>query len=1085
MMWAEIDWTELSLQLVVTFCHFLWQGCLVAMVLAILLAIARRNARMSYLLACAAFFTLPLFVVVTFALVYHSRETVIVKQLDKVSETSFHGVAGNSQPATSDDDFSPNINSRWIGNETRASDRSLPTRPPNGDLEIQLTRTPRQIESESLWSDQIERWAPYILIAYLTCVLAMLSRLSVSIVGSSRLRRDVRPLDDQNLLRALGQQAARLGLKQIPVVALCRQVRVPVVVGVLKPLVLLPPAMLIGLDVPQLSAILAHELAHIRRHDLIVNLLQRVVESILFFHPAMWWISRQVRIEREKCCDDLASGDVGNLRYASALLQMAELCIGCDGGRANALASLSADGGNSSEFGRRVRRLIQSDESPRLMVSPRSFLTGLVGTIFLTAGMVTWGFSQHPLTGKQTEDRATPKSATNMTFPKQFADALITCLKTREPRDKNGPHFIDEKFLNELRVNTVAFLTAKVSVDPNPELQQDIIDSMTRRVTDPNDPTYYRFGSYLGFGNAFKDLMWRVHAAATRPELSPEERATLEAQRQKLRGFVKLVDEQDVPKFDALLADPLSQSLHLPLSEEAFAKLWGQTQGSSVGGLCAVNTAVQRMVTEAAPPWPDRIIGSGGPTGNRSHEFASEEVFLGASEQLGSIEDEKAPGVVHLDQAKLLTWPKNDVPDLAALLIRTAEHGAGDVGYSPSRDELIAFRSGKLLKLDTSDWNTVDQMTDDELRAKIEKDGTATLSMAEYPKHGFRAVAPDPPLIAMRRGPFDDGSGNLYVFAIDAGDIGMYLGVRPRPVPRRTLDLLKIPPAMAQTYGHPWHGLRTSLTLADPDRSKLNLGQVLVNLDLLNESPFPQHVALDPAGTTNSFTIYGPDGKQITGLMGGMPSNVPRDANDMVIPRTVQPGESIRLLENFNLGLACYFPSPGWYQITFGGQERSLSLGTYGRSYSASNLLTINIAAGPRPLIHQVWELFYGQQIDNGLEAHKSIWLGSEGPIRGVVHPHMADPHTLAFRRSDYEYTNFVILTFTDSADPVPETKWTPWSIKVNRPWPKPRDVLLGKTDLGFAHLLIPPLADEEWPLCEKQFRGRLGERLTPVATPK
>jgi beta-lactamase regulating signal transducer with metallopeptidase domain len=78
------------------------------------------------------------------------------------------------------------------------------------------------------------------------------------------------------------------GLKRVPVVALCQRVSVPVVVGILKPMTLLPPALLCGLDPNQLAAILSHELAHIRRYDLIVNLLQRIVEALLFFHPVTW-----------------------------------------------------------------------------------------------------------------------------------------------------------------------------------------------------------------------------------------------------------------------------------------------------------------------------------------------------------------------------------------------------------------------------------------------------------------------------------------------------------------------------------------------------------------------------------------------------------------------------------------------------------------------------------------------------------------------------------------------------------------------------------------------------------------------------
>ena len=83
-------------------------------------------------------------------------------------------------------------------------------------------------------------------------------------------------------------------------------VEVPTVIGWLRPVVLMPASALSGMGPQQLEAILAHELAHIRRHDYLVNLLQTVVETLLFYHPAVWWLSGRIRVERENCCDDLA-----------------------------------------------------------------------------------------------------------------------------------------------------------------------------------------------------------------------------------------------------------------------------------------------------------------------------------------------------------------------------------------------------------------------------------------------------------------------------------------------------------------------------------------------------------------------------------------------------------------------------------------------------------------------------------------------------------------------------------------------------------------------------------------------------------
>ena len=80
---------------------------------------------------------------------------------------------------------------------------------------------------------------------------------------------------------------------------------VPVVIGYVRPVILMPVGLLAGLPAGQVESILLHELAHIRRHDYLVNLLQTSVEGLLFYHPAVWWISGVIRAERENCCDDL------------------------------------------------------------------------------------------------------------------------------------------------------------------------------------------------------------------------------------------------------------------------------------------------------------------------------------------------------------------------------------------------------------------------------------------------------------------------------------------------------------------------------------------------------------------------------------------------------------------------------------------------------------------------------------------------------------------------------------------------------------------------------------------------------------
>ena len=204
--------------------------------------------------------------------------------------------------------------------------------------------------------------------AYLLGVALMLLRLAVALWGGWKLRIGSQPIQTAALREALERQARALGLRFVPVLAYCERVAVPTVVGILKPTILLPLSLMSGLSAEQVEAILAHELAHIRRYDHLVNLLQRMIESLLFFHPAVWWVSNRVRAEREHCCDDLAiaCGAVP-LEYAASLLKVAELSR-VSGLRAGPAMGLSATGRVSS-LRQRISRLLGDPAAPQMRLA--------------------------------------------------------------------------------------------------------------------------------------------------------------------------------------------------------------------------------------------------------------------------------------------------------------------------------------------------------------------------------------------------------------------------------------------------------------------------------------------------------------------------------------------------------------------------------------------------------------------------------------------------------------------------------------------------------------------------------------------
>jgi|GEM_PF-559054 len=155
---------------------------------------------------------------------------------------------------------------------------------------------------------------------------------------------------------------------------------VPVVIGYMRPAILMPVGLLAGLPAGQVESILLHELAHIRRHDYLVNLLQIFVEGLVFYHPAVWWISGVIRAERENCCDDrvvAAQGDA--VAYAAALLALEQ------NRGAVREAVLAATGGS---LVKRVRRLLVQPEGPRATLAP--VVSAAILTITAAAALAAW-----------------------------------------------------------------------------------------------------------------------------------------------------------------------------------------------------------------------------------------------------------------------------------------------------------------------------------------------------------------------------------------------------------------------------------------------------------------------------------------------------------------------------------------------------------------------------------------------------------------------------------------------------------------------------------------------------------------------
>jgi protocatechuate 3,4-dioxygenase beta subunit len=196
---------------------------------------------------------------------------------------------------------------------------------------------------------------PWLVLSYIAGVVALSLWNLGGWVAVWRLRTNGVSTVAGEYLEAAARTARRMGLRRVVRLVHNARVSCPMVVGALRPVILLPTCLLTGLSLAEIELILAHELAHVRRHDYLVNLVQSLVETLLFYHPAVWWVSRQIRTEREHCCDDVAVSVTGDrTAYVRALAAVAEMS-----GGARRLAPAATGGALLG----RVRRLLGLPEA--------------------------------------------------------------------------------------------------------------------------------------------------------------------------------------------------------------------------------------------------------------------------------------------------------------------------------------------------------------------------------------------------------------------------------------------------------------------------------------------------------------------------------------------------------------------------------------------------------------------------------------------------------------------------------------------------------------------------------------------------
>lgn len=311
---AAVGWTLL---------HSLWEGAIVAAVLGAMLLILR-SPRARYLAACVAL--LALLALFTLTLLRLAPE----------------------------------------------SGQSLPLK----DRIVPVWNTVAEDVSSGRWNPNLAAAAPWLALLWGAGVLLMFGRYAVSCISVARLRRRGVCCAPSPWHRELERLTTLLRISRpVRLLESCLA-EVPTVIGHVRPLILMPVGMFAGLSPTQIESILLHELAHIQRQDYLVNTLQRCVEGLLFYHPAVWWISAVIRREREHCCDDLAvsiSGDPHEYARALAALEQSRFSP----------AAVAATGGS---LVKRIHRLLY----PKTSAAWAPFLAVMILVVTGTATVAAW-----------------------------------------------------------------------------------------------------------------------------------------------------------------------------------------------------------------------------------------------------------------------------------------------------------------------------------------------------------------------------------------------------------------------------------------------------------------------------------------------------------------------------------------------------------------------------------------------------------------------------------------------------------------------------------------------------------------------
>lgn len=414
---ASLVNSPVTARLGLTIVHSLWQVLAIALLLSLFLPWAqRRGARVASGLCCLAMSLCLLIPIATFV-------SISVPQNGLRSNSSGNAVSFDFAMQPADPTGAENgLRFPMMAIPDEMMDGSDPgTRLGAAPFQVDPAAVERQSANpsdarQSGWKRLFLTWSPVISFVWIIGVLMLSVWNCAAWWSAQRLRvRGTIPVTAR-IEQTAARLAEQLGIRRAIRLFQSTIVQSPVVVGAWKPIILLPMSLVLELPPDQLEALIAHELAHILRRDYSINLLQTAIETLLFYHPAVWWISAQVRRERENCCDDIAIRLThSRTTYVQALAAVV--------GASSVTALPAANGGHLLN---RIRRVIGL--STPQAVHPSRWLVGMlmlfVGAFVLGVSMLSNSSTSMALAADNEEQVAPTGIEIEETEADQNADEL-------------------------------------------------------------------------------------------------------------------------------------------------------------------------------------------------------------------------------------------------------------------------------------------------------------------------------------------------------------------------------------------------------------------------------------------------------------------------------------------------------------------------------------------------------------------------------------------------------------------------------------------------------------------------------------